>query len=107
MSDREKLPELIDRFNNGKLTGEKLTAFLEMLKTNPRLREEVRLDSDLNEILANMDILELRQKILSIQQNRQKRKGTDFIYYPRFTASYCDTNACPWLFLITDFIGAL
>jgi hypothetical protein len=81
MNDREKLPELIDRFNNGKLTGEKLTDFLEMLKTNPRLREEVRLDSELNEILANMDILELRQKILSIQQNRQKRKGTDFYFF--------------------------
>jgi hypothetical protein len=81
MSDREKLPELIDRFNNGKLTGEKLTAFLEMLKTNPRLREEVRLDSELNEILANVDILELRQKILSIQKNRQKRKGTDFYFF--------------------------
>ena len=77
MSDREKLPELIDRFNNGTLTGEKLTAFLEMLKTNPRLREEVRLDSELNEILANVDILELRQKILSIQKKRQKRKGTN------------------------------
>jgi len=77
MSDREKLPELIDRFNNGKLTGEELTAFLEMLKTNPRLREEIRLDSELNEILANVELLELRQKILSIQKNRQKRKGTD------------------------------
>ena len=81
MSDREKLPELIDRFNNGKLTGEKLTAFLEMLKTNPRLRDEVRLDSELNEVLANMDILELRQKILLIQKNRQRRKGMDLHFF--------------------------
>lgn len=81
MSDREKLPELIDRFNNGKLTGEELTAFLEMLKTNPRLREEVRLDSELNEILANEDILELRQKILTIQKNHQKRKGPDLHFF--------------------------
>lgn len=81
MSDREKLPELIDRFNNGKLTGEKLTAFLEMLKNNPRLREEVRLDSELNVILANEDILELRQKILSVQKNRKKRKGMDLHFF--------------------------
>jgi hypothetical protein len=81
MSNRKKFPELIDRFNNGKLTGEELTAFLEMMKTNPRLREEVRLDSELNEILANVDILELRQKILFIQKNQQKRKGSDFHYF--------------------------
>jgi hypothetical protein len=81
MSDREKFPELIDRFNTGQLTGEELTAFLEILKTNPRLREEVRLDSELNEILANEDILELRQKILTIQENRKKRKGPDLYFF--------------------------
>jgi len=77
MSDREKLPELIDRFNNGNLTGEELITFLGMLKTNPRLREEVRLDTELNEVLANEDMLDLRQKILTIQKKHQKRKGPD------------------------------
>ena len=81
MSDKEKLPELIDRFNNGKLSGEELSTFLEMLKTNPRLREEIRLDSELNEILANEDILELRQKILTIQKNHQKRNGPDLHFF--------------------------
>jgi hypothetical protein len=77
MSDREKLPELIDRYNNGKLSGEELTAFLEMVRTNSRLREEVRLDSELNEILANGDILELRQKIMEIQKKHLRSKGPD------------------------------
>ena len=81
MSDREKFPELIDRFNNGELKGDELTAFLSILKTNPRLREEVRLDSELNEILANGDILELRQKILLIQKRRKRRKGPDLHFF--------------------------
>jgi hypothetical protein len=75
MSDREKLPELIDRFNSGELSGEELTTFLEMLKSSPRLREEVRLDKELNEVLANEDILELRRKILDIQMKRQQKEG--------------------------------
>jgi hypothetical protein len=77
MSNREKLPELIDRYNNGELSGDELTAFLEMLKASPRLRKEVKLDSDLNKILADSDILELRKVILSVQKNRKKRKGPD------------------------------
>ncbi|MCX6247821.1 MAG: hypothetical protein NTW10_08820 [Bacteroidetes bacterium] len=77
MSDREQLPELIDRFTNGSLTGEELASFLEVLKTNPRLREEVRLDHELNDILANQDILELRQRIIAIQKTRHRRKGPD------------------------------
>jgi hypothetical protein len=77
MSDREQLPELIDRFTNGSLTGIELTAFLDMLKTNPRLSEEVRLDHELNEILSNQDILELRQRIIAVQKTGHRRKGPD------------------------------
>ncbi len=75
MSNREKLPELIDRYNNGELSGDELTAFLEMLKASPRLRNEVKLDKELNDILANSDLLDLRKVILSVQQERKKRKG--------------------------------
>ena len=80
MSNREKLPELIDRYNSGTLTGDELTAFLEMMNNNPRIIEEVRLDKELNEILANQDILELRKKILSVQKARDQKKGPDFHY---------------------------
>ncbi len=81
MSDREQFPELIDQYNNGQLSGDQLTTFLELLKTNPRLREEVKLDSELNEILANEDILDLRQKIIVIQKKYQKRKGPDLHFF--------------------------
>jgi hypothetical protein len=77
MSDREKLPELIDLFNSGNLRGDDLNAFVALLKNNPRLREEVRLDKELDEILANQDLLELRKKILSVQKKNKKRKGPD------------------------------
>ena len=78
MSDREKLPELIDRFNSGQLKGDELNSFLEVMKGSPRVREEVRLDKELNEILADKDILELRQKILSVGRTQAQKKGRDF-----------------------------
>lgn len=77
MSDRERLPELIDRFNSGDLSGEELANFLEMMKASPRLREEVRLDKELNELLAEEDIIELRRRILEISMSRRKKKGPD------------------------------
>jgi hypothetical protein len=81
MSDREKLPELIDRYNSGNLTEEELSAFLEMLKNNSRLREEVRLDKELNEILADEDIIELRKKLLAVKKNTGQRKGADLKFF--------------------------
>ena len=81
MSDREKLPELIDRYNNRDLAGDELATFLEMLRKNPKLREEVRLDNELNEILANEDIIELRQKIISVQKRHEKKYGPDLHFF--------------------------
>ena len=77
MSERERLPELIDRFNNGTLSKEEHKAFLEMLKASPRLNEEVKLDKELNEILLDTDVLELRKKLIEIKENRKKRKSPD------------------------------
>lgn len=64
MIDREKLPEFIDRFNSKKLHGKDLEEFLEMLKNDPGLKLDVKLDKDLNEMLAEKDIIELRRKII-------------------------------------------
>ena len=75
MSNREKLPELICRYNNGELEGEELSAFLEMMKASSRLRNEVKLDSELNKILADKDALELHEFIFSIQKKRRQKKG--------------------------------
>jgi len=63
MIEQEKLPEWIDRFNNNDLKGKELKEFLELMKQNPELRREVKLDKDLNEALADTDILELREKV--------------------------------------------
>jgi hypothetical protein len=64
MNENEKISEWIDRFNNHDLHGKELNEFLEMMKLNPELRREVKLDKELNEILADTDIIELRKKIL-------------------------------------------
>jgi hypothetical protein len=63
MIEQEKLPEWIDRFNNNDLKGRELREFIELMKQNPELRREVKLDKDLNDILADTDILELREKV--------------------------------------------
>jgi hypothetical protein len=81
MSDRKKIPELIDLYNSGMLNGEELQAFLHLLKTNPRLREEVKLDNELDRILANDDILQLRRTILKVQKKNNKNEGPDINYY--------------------------
>ena len=64
MNEHEKLPEWIDRFNNKDLHGKELREFLELMKQNPELRREVKLDEELNEALADTDVIELRKKIV-------------------------------------------
>jgi len=81
MSNREKMPEWIDRFNNGELSGEELQTFLEMAKKDPRLREEIKLDLDLNSILTEEDILDLRKKIMNLKRQRLGRKGNNLKFY--------------------------
>jgi len=71
MSDREKLPEWIDRFNEGTLRGEDLEKFIEMLKRNPKLRDEVNLDRELNQILEEDDLIEFRKKMLKATRSRR------------------------------------
>jgi hypothetical protein len=63
MNEYEKLPEWIVRFNNNELRGRELEDFLEMIKYDPDVRQEVKLDQELNEILSDTEILELRKKI--------------------------------------------
>ena len=64
MIEKEKLPEWIDRYNNNDLHGKDLKEFVELLKNNPELRLDVKLDKELNDILAETDIIELRRKII-------------------------------------------
>jgi len=69
----EKLPEWIDRFNNKDLHGKELKEFLELMKHNPELRLEVKLDEELNKILAETEIIELRKKIIKYKIPKESR----------------------------------
>jgi hypothetical protein len=64
MKNREKLPEWIDRYNRNELQGKELEEFLEMMKEDPGLRQEVQLDKELNEMIREKDIVELRRKLI-------------------------------------------
>jgi hypothetical protein len=63
MRNKEKLYEWIDRFNNNDLQGEEYDQLLTMMNMDLRVREEILLDKDLNSILKEKDILDLRTKI--------------------------------------------
>jgi hypothetical protein len=73
MNENEKLAEWIDRFNNKDLHGKELKEFLELMKQDPELRREVKLDKELNEILADTDIIELRKKILKYKIPKENK----------------------------------
>jgi len=75
MTEQDKIPEWIDRFNNNELSGEELAQFIELLNKDPELRSEVTLDKELNEILSANDLLELRKKIIRIREREQRKGG--------------------------------
>jgi hypothetical protein len=72
MKINEKLPELIDRYTQGDLTGGELNEFTALANRSVRLREEIRLNRELDEVLGRVDILDLRKKIIA-EKNRKKR----------------------------------
>ena len=73
MNRNENMHELIDRFNDNELNGEELKEFLELLKDDPTLRAEIRLDKELNEMLQDEGLLSLRKKIIEIRKDREDR----------------------------------
>jgi hypothetical protein len=75
MRNKEKLHEWIDRYNNNDLSGEELVIFLEMMNRDYRVREEVMLDYELNSVLKETDILELRKKIRKICSEHPVKKN--------------------------------
>jgi hypothetical protein len=75
MRNKEKLHEWIDRYNNSDLSGEELVIFLEMMNRDYRVREEVLLDYELNSVLKETDILDLRKKIQKICSEYPVRKN--------------------------------
>ena len=77
MSNKEKLPEFIDRYNNGELTPEELVVFSGLQKHYPRLSEEIKLDRELNAMLTGDDTLELRKKILFVREKSRKGNHPD------------------------------
>lgn len=71
MNKNEKMHEWIDRFNDNELNGEELKKFLELLKNDPALRAELRLDKELNELLQDEGLLSLRKKIIEVRTKRE------------------------------------
>jgi hypothetical protein len=77
MRNKEKVHEWIDRYNTNNLTDEEFRLFIEMVNRDPRLKEEVLLDSDINTFLKGTDLLELRKKISKVCAERPGRKNAN------------------------------
>lgn len=101
MNERKKYPELIDRFNAGELEGQELTRFLELLKENPSLQREVKLDKEISNLLKDEDLLDLRKKILSVQRKNPGNQK-NLIY---LIAASVLLLISVGLFIITQFPG--
>ena len=80
MNEQEKLPEWIYRFARNELHGKELEEFLALLNKDPQLRNELHLEKDLNEILAEKEIISLRKKIAKIKKSKEDR-GTWLVIY--------------------------
>ena len=71
--------ETIDKYLSGELRGQELKAFEEMLKTNQQLREELKLERDLDQIILDEDTIGFRKEVIGVreemkqQENRPKR----------------------------------
>src|ERR1039457_2840799 len=73
MNNIDQIHEWIDRFNNNELDGKELQEFQELLKYDPVLRSEVRLDKELNDMLQQEDLLALRKTIMKVRNDRGNR----------------------------------
>ncbi len=74
----------IDRFNEGELGEEELQYFSAQMVKDPLLRAEVRLDAQLNKLLADRDMMELLEKI---QVVAGKHGGTRHLFRPWLVAA--------------------
>lgn len=66
--EREKINEWIDRFNEGRLKGKDLEAFLRLLEEDPGLRKEVAADREINRMLEERELLEFRKTMLETRK---------------------------------------
>ena len=74
MKNKAKLYEWIDRFNNNELSGEEYYELVHLLNSDLRVREEVLLDRELNSMLKDKELLDLRKKIKKVCNTGGKRE---------------------------------
>ena len=74
MNKFENIHDWIDRFNENELTDEEVKEFETLLREDPSLQAEVRLDKELNEMLQDEDLLSFRTAIHEAGK-KQERKG--------------------------------
>jgi tetratricopeptide (TPR) repeat protein len=62
----------IERFNAGEMSDTEKDWFLKELETNEKLRDEVELRKQTDEVLRNQDVMSLRNKLSDIERQRRE-----------------------------------
>jgi tetratricopeptide (TPR) repeat protein len=65
--------DLIDRYLDGELEGEKLHVFNDMLAEDPEFRKEVQLQKEIRQAVAEDDVLTLRKKLQRIAASEDNK----------------------------------
>lgn len=73
MTNKLKYSRLIERFIAGEMKEDELQWFGKELQTNAELSEELKLDKNLNNILIDEGVVDLRQKLISILNESKQR----------------------------------
>ncbi|MCK4679197.1 MAG: hypothetical protein KAT48_13770 [Bacteroidales bacterium] len=88
-----KQVELIWRYLDGEITGDKLLKLKEDLATNPHLRKILAEQIDINAALSQSDVIELRKKLKIIHRS----------LIPGVSASFCIPGTLKWYLTAASF----
>ncbi|GAB1404013.1 MAG: hypothetical protein PHX54_01925 [Lentimicrobiaceae bacterium] len=79
MTKKLRYSQLIERFIAGEMKEDELRWFGKELQSNTELSVELKLDKELDDFLENQDVLELRQKVISVLNESKQQNAAPII----------------------------
>lgn len=76
MTDMKNYKDLIDKYLDGELEGDKLQIFEKMMEEDSEFLREVDFQKEVREAIAEEDVLELREKLQRIAESDQEKCRT-------------------------------
>ena len=79
MTSDEHLHEWISRYNEGTLEGDELERFLELLKSDPEVRLQTKLNKEVIEFLNDRDLLAFLKVVDEVRLSRQRDSRLNYL----------------------------